>query len=127
MRIRALIVAALALSVVGTTAAAEPAEALRARYDRAGQLLHEERITEALDEGHALLAEARRAGSRRDEARGFEIIGDAYFYLGRNANALDAFKRELVIWREIGDQVREACALKDVGIACNSVGDYDGA
>src|SRR5262245_35948727 len=119
MRIRALIVAVLALSAVGPTATAEPAEALRARYDRAVELIHEERIHDALDAGHSLLDEARRAGSRRDEARGFEIIGDAYFYLGRNANALDAFKRELEIWREIGDKDREACALKDVGIASN--------
>jgi CHAT domain-containing protein/Flp pilus assembly protein TadD len=74
-----------------------------------------------------IVAAARESGDRGKEAAGFELIGDACFYLDRNSEALEAFQSHLRVAREIGDRDAEASALKNLAITYKRFSRFDEA
>jgi CHAT domain-containing protein len=87
----------------------------RSEYERAARL------------GEQVVAAAREAGNRSQEAAGFDLIGNAYFHLDKNTEAIEAFQSHLQLAREIGDRGAEANALKDLAITYKRFSRFDEA
>ena len=68
-----------------------------------------------------------KLGELSAEAKALSDIGAADFALGRNGNALEAFKQALPIWRKAGNQDHEAATLGDIGEVFRALDDPDEA
>jgi CHAT domain-containing protein len=77
--------------------------------------------------GEQVVAAARATGDRNQEAAGFEVIGNAYFYLDKNPEAIEAFQAHLRLARELGNRSAEASALKDLAITYKRFSRFDEA
>jgi CHAT domain-containing protein len=89
--------------------------------------LHRSEYEKAARLGEQIVAAAREAGDRDQEAAGFEVIGNAYFYLDKNPEAIAAFQAHLRLARELGNRQAEASALKDLAITYKRFSRFDEA
>jgi CHAT domain-containing protein len=94
-------------------------------YEAALAAIHKSDIKKSLRLGEESLLVARGMADRFKEAKSLELIGNAYFYLGRYADALNSFQAGLLIMRDVGDQQSVATVLKDIGITYNRLGRFD--
>jgi CHAT domain-containing protein/tetratricopeptide (TPR) repeat protein len=93
----------------------------------ATECIHRGEYEKAVRLGEQIIAAAREAGDRSKEAAGFEVIGNAYFYLDKNPEAIEAFQTHLRLARELGDRSAEASALKDLAITYKRFSRFDEA
>ena len=96
-------------------------------YEKASAAIHKSEIEKALGLGEQSLMVARRMGEKLKEAQALDLIGNAYFYLGRYTDALNYFQSALLILRGAADEHILATVLKDIGITYNRLGRFDEA
>lgn len=96
-------------------------------YEKASAAIHKSEIEKALGWAEQSLLVARRMGDKLKEAQALDLIGNAYFYLGRYTDALDYFQSALLILRGAADQYSLANVLKDIGITYTRLGRFDEA
>ncbi|MBK9249095.1 MAG: tetratricopeptide repeat protein [Ignavibacteria bacterium] len=84
-----------------------------------------DRHTEALEVAELILAGAKEAGSKRDEAIGCRVIGYVHRARRNHPAVLEYFHRALTLSEEIGDRELICRSLNDVGaVYCDNVEDY---
>ena len=115
----------LALPVVQPVLAGAPQD--ENLIEVATQCLHRGEYEKVVRLGDQIVAAGRKTGNRSQEAAGFNLIGNAYFYLDKNTEALEAFESNLQLVRQIGDRCAEAGALKDLAITYKRFSRFDDA
>ncbi len=67
---------------------------------------------------------AKARGLKMDEAVALNTQGVSYLIRGQNDKAIDFFKRNLVIMKEIGNKRKIAACLNNIGLVYYNEGDY---
>ena len=67
---------------------------------------------------------ANEVGQRREKEKGNSHIGDTDVIFKDFQNAMECHKRDLKIFREVGDRAGEETAYGNIGNACESLGEF---
>jgi CHAT domain-containing protein/predicted negative regulator of RcsB-dependent stress response len=70
------------------------------------------------------LANDRKAGNKKDEARALNKLGVIYNSQGQYPKALEFFQQALPIYKEIGNKVEQANTLNYIGVTYSNQGQY---